>query len=172
MNRGRGTDFFIIGEEPGKTELGTGEAFSGPAGKRLMEWLKKAGLGDDREEIFQNAYFTSLCKCNVKEKRHYTAAVGRCIPFLYEQFRILSPKIVITLGSKPLNILYNYPGDLNDVVGKIFTEEELIGATLFPVFEGDYHIVPLPHPSPLSRWLNDDGNKMLLEKSIEILKGV
>ena len=171
MERGKGSDVFVIGIEPGKSEIEKAEAFVGPAGKRLMEWLVNAGLGSNREEILEKCYLTSLCKCNIKRSSDKYKAFQNCYVFLERQVNLLKPKICLTLGNEPLEVLFNFTGGLDDVVGKVFSEVDF-GETFFPLFGNDCKIIPLPHPSPLSRWLNSERNKELLEQAIEKLESV
>lgn len=167
LARGSGSKLFVIGIQPGRTELEAAEAFSGPAGKRLMSWLVSAGLGQTREEIFRRAYFTSLCKCRIRNHSELGPAVHNCQPFLLRQIRLLNPAVACTLGVKPLQALFGYSGAVEELIGRSFSEEDL--GVLFPIFPERCLIVPLPHPSPRSRWLNDPTNQTKLVKAIEIL---
>ena len=60
----RDADAILVGQAPGIREADNLKPFSGPAGRRLREWLAPAGLGD--EESFYG--------------RLYVAAVVRCFP--------------------------------------------------------------------------------------------
>lgn len=169
MRRGRGREIFAIGIEPGHSEIKEAEAFVGPAGKRLMSWLAEAGLGSDRDKILDKCYLTSLCKCNVKSKSQFRWAARNCFYFLEEQLQIVQPRICITLGLEPLKYLFEFRGSLTDVVGKAWREEEL-RQTLVPLLPGDCVILPLPHPSPLSRWVNDSSHRKMVSDGLATLK--
>src|SRR6267142_3225562 len=97
MERGSGRHILVVGIEPGRTELASGISFSGPGGRRLMNWLRSAGLGDTPEEIRRNAYLTSLCKCRVVDKRQFNHVVRNCFPFLVRQISALEPRVCVTL---------------------------------------------------------------------------
>jgi len=168
LQRGSGSALLVIGEQPGKTELATAAAFSGPAGQRLISWLISSGLGQSREEIFQRAYFTSLCKCHIVHGDQLNSAIHNCYPFLIRQVDLLSPRIVCTLGREPLVHLLRYEGSLEDAIGRTWRERDL--GFLFPLFPRDCVIVPFPHPSPRSRWLNNPNNRKRLEAAIEQLR--
>jgi uracil-DNA glycosylase family 4 len=168
LQRGKGSDLLVIGEQPGKTELATAAAFSGLAGQRLISWLTSSGLGQSREEIFQRAYFTSLCKCHVIQRDQLNAAIYNCYPYLLRQVNLLNPRIVCTLGREPLVHLLHYEGPLEDAVGRTWRESDF--GLLFPLFPRDCVIVPFPHPSPRSLWLNTSDNQKRLETAIEQLR--
>lgn len=168
MNRGEGRFGMVVGIEPGKTELNTGEAFTGLAGRRLMQWLEKAGLGETRERIFEHVYFTSLTKCHVEDKKRFKAAVANCSGFLKRQLELIRPKVCVTLGKDPITMMFGTARPLEEMVGNTFREDEL-NNTLFPFLPRESLIIPFPHPSPKSYWLNDEENKRKLERSIEKL---
>lgn len=175
MRRGAGKkNVIVIGIQPGKTEIKEAEAFTGQAGKRLISWLIEAGVGKDREEIFSAAYFTSLCKCYTKHGQVEWDSVYNCLPFLTKQIEIIHPRICLTLGKEPLKALFGFESELKTVIGEGWKENSLdkTPTTLFSTrwFPDDCLIFPLPHPSPLSRWLNDSENEGMLHAALSRIK--
>lgn len=168
MFRGQYSRIIVIGIEPGNTEIGSGKAFSGAGGKRLMEWLKEGGVGSNGEEIYNKVYFTSICKCKIDEKGRFWRAATNCFPYLQEQIALLQPKLCITLGKDPVRFLFSANVQMEELVGEIFIESDF-HQTLFPVLPQFCKIIPLPHPSPLSRWTNLPSNKRLLKTALNIL---
>lgn len=169
--RGSGNKVMIVGIEPGNNELESGAAFTGQAGKRLLSWLEEAGLGNSREEIFSNAYFTSLLKCKRADGVNLTRCYKQCRPFLHQQIRLIKPEILITLGSEPMKHLFGSRGSLDECVGNSYTESEMRGyADLTPLLEPESIIIPLPHPSPLSHWLNKTENRVELGKALNLIR--
>ena len=167
MFRGNGRLGMVVGIQPGNTEVESSEAFSGAAGTRLVKWLIEAGIGPDREAIFNRMYFTSLAKCG-SSNTHTAALIRNCRLFLARQIEIVEPKVLITLGAGPLEHLF--PGsELESCVGHLFKEAEL-RPTMFPLLDEAARILPLPHPSPLSRWLNEPANKKKLTQALEALR--
>lgn len=173
LKRGKKSKIMVIGLSPGQRETEMGLAFSGQAGKKLFEWLKTAEIGLNEEIIRDTIYLTSLIKCQKKDINDISLMFINCQDYLKEQIKIVSPKIIITLGISVFNILFNKNLETKDIVGKIFTFNEINETPMFPemsiVYGLDY-IIPLPHPSGLNRWLNDSGNKKHLETALDLLK--
>jgi DNA polymerase len=166
MVRGTGRSVFVIGEEPGRTEIASARAFSGPAGKKLLEWLKSAGLGQDTASIFSGAYFTSLCKCNTDS---LSRSFMICRPFLEKQLKIVKPKICVTLGANPLAYLFDNHKPLEAVVGSMWEEKDFHNPSV-QVLPTGCKILPLPHPSPSNRWLNKAEHRQLVDQAMAVLR--
>lgn len=164
-----GSGLVVVGICPGKTELTSQSAFSGVSGRRLMEWLSRAGLGEDREEIFSRVYFTSVIKCHASPKDIIRAS-RHCFPFMERQLDLIRPRVLMTLGGPPMEALFNYIGELNRLIGERWREYEL-HETFYPLLPSDSWVIPFPHPSPLSRWHNEHSNQKLLDQAIEKLRG-
>lgn len=171
LERGNIAKIMIVGIAPGRTEIVENKAFSGRGGKKLFNWLAEAGLGNSEDQIRKIIYFTSLIKCFPAEGS-IDSMFAHCHSFLVDQLALVSPKILITLGIDPFNKLFDKKFELQQIVGLRFTKEELVIPSFFEddIFTSIIYIIPLPHPSGLSRWLNDKGNLMLLEKAISLLE--
>jgi DNA polymerase len=167
MDRGTGREILIVGIEPGATEVRSGQAFSGSGGRRLMNWLSSAAVGRDRTEILARAHMTSLCKCNVVDKRSLAQAARNCFPFLQQQIAILTPRVLVTLGAGPLNFIFGTQVELETVVGRTWSESDFGG--LFSLLAPPCKILPLPHPSPRSTWLNSPEHEELLRAALRCL---
>ncbi len=90
----RNADILFIGEGPGQVEDETGRPFVGPAGQLLDKML--AAIDLSREQV----YIANIVKCRPPRNRVPTdeeAAI--CMPYLREQFKLIRPKIIVTLGS-------------------------------------------------------------------------
>ena len=96
----------MIGEAPGGDEEKQGRPFVGKAGKNLSAFLEVVGL--KREEI----YISNVVKLRTtKESPKTGKAVNRppsaeeiafFLPYLLEEIKVISPKVVVTLGNVPL----------------------------------------------------------------------
>ena len=169
IERGSGSTFMVVGVAPGKTEAETGTAFSGKAGQVLMDWLGLAGLGNDRTQLFQRGYFTSLCKCRLLSDHGTRDASRLCFPFLARQLELVRPSCLVTLGLAPLRELFEAPGPLETLIGGAWTESDL-HPSLFPLLPPSCKIVPLPHPSPRSLWLNKASHRKMLRQALGALR--
>ncbi|HDI86336.1 MAG TPA: uracil-DNA glycosylase [Candidatus Korarchaeota archaeon] len=98
-------DLMLIGEAPGRTEDETGRPFVGQAGKILDEALAKAGLS--REVV----YITNVVKCRPPNNRDpRPEEVRACSPYLEAQVRIISPKVILTLGRHSTGLVFSWAG--------------------------------------------------------------
>lgn len=83
----------FVGEGPGKQEDIRGIPFCGAAGSFLDELLASIKL--DRRDI----YITNIVKCRPPGNRDpQPDEMDACLPFLREQFLLIKPKLVCTLG--------------------------------------------------------------------------
>lgn len=169
LSRGNPAKVMVVGIAPGNKELTAGQAFVGQAGKKLMSWLISGGIGRNEAEVRSRVYLTALVKCAWKKKGAVSGtAISNCSQFLAKQIQLVSPELLITLGAEPLRSIFKVSGPQDGYVGKIFTEEDLVGPKLFYLLPNGCRILPLPHSSGLSRWVNN--HKPLLKQSLEILK--
>lgn len=172
LRRGGKSDIMVIGLAPGTTETTEGIAFSGSAGRKLFQWLLEARIGESTAEIRERVYFTSLIKCQKSDIGDIIKMFKNCQSFLKQQIELVGPKIIIPLGPSVYNILFNSSLSTEDIVGKLFTFDDLNDMPLFPEMSlvfGVKYIIPFPHPSGLNRWLNSDENNLILLRSIQIL---
>lgn len=83
----------LIGEAPGQREDERGLPFVGPAGRFLDELLAVAGWS--RESV----YVTNVVKCRPPGNRDpEPEEIAACRPYLEEQFALLAPHLIVTLG--------------------------------------------------------------------------
>lgn len=99
------TSLMLIGEAPGRTEDQTGRPFVGQAGKILEEALGKAGL--KREDVF----ITNVVKCRPPNNRDPKPdEVRACEPYLIKQVKIISPRVILTLGRHSTALVFSWAG--------------------------------------------------------------
>ena len=87
------SDILFVGEGPGQQEDATGEPFVGRSGQLLNHYLGAAGFR--REDV----YIANIVKCRPPGNRDPKPEEQEtCIGWLKEQFRLISPKIIVCLG--------------------------------------------------------------------------
>lgn len=121
-----GASVVFIGEAPGKNEDLQGEPFVGAAGKILNELL--AGIGLTRDDV----YIANVLKCRPPDNRDpLPAEAEACKPILFEQLRIINPKVIVTLGAHATRAILNNKESISQIHGTFFEAE---GFTVFPIF--------------------------------------
>ena len=148
----------IIGQAPGAVELTTGLPFSGRAGVELRRWLARAGI--DEQHL---PYRTSMTKCfpgkaasGAGDRRPSPGEIALCAPWLERELALVRPAILLLVGQLAIERFYG-KAPLGSVVG---TRRR----------DGDRVLIPLPHPSGASRWLNQPANRALLARALRILR--
>jgi DNA polymerase len=87
-------DLVFVGEGPGRDEDLQGLPFVGRAGKLLTQMIEAMGLR--REDV----YICNVVKCRPPENRiPEPVEVRTCSPFLLRQLDVISPKVIVCLGS-------------------------------------------------------------------------
>jgi DNA polymerase len=84
----------FVGEGPGRDEDAQGLPFVGRAGKLLNQMIEAMGL--QRQDV----YICNVVKCRPPENRAPEKdEVQTCSPFLLRQLDVISPKVIVCLGS-------------------------------------------------------------------------
>jgi len=90
----------LVGEGPGEEEDRQGKPFVGAAGKLLDKIL--AAMSLSREQV----YICNVVKCRPPGNRNPEQdEMDTCGPFLMDQLRIISPKIVLAMGGTAAHYL-------------------------------------------------------------------
>ena len=160
---GRASDrMMVIGQAPGHRSVAKGRSFSGPGGSILQKWLEQAGF--PRGYLHEHTYLSSLTRCDPGrnprgdgDRRPSPQEVALCRPFLEAELALLRPRVVLLVGAMAIEAYFGKV-KLEDVIGTFQEREGML-------------LLPLPHPSGVSRWLNDAEHLELLRKALEILAG-
>ena len=124
-------DLLFIGEAPGEVEDQMGRPFVGPAGKKLDEIL--ASVGIERNEV----YITNTVKCRPPNNRlPQKDEMETCWPYLEAQIYHLKPKIIVTLGNAPTQLLLKTQEGITKIRGQFFPWKR--GIEVFPMFHPSY----------------------------------
>jgi uracil-DNA glycosylase len=122
--------------------------------------MLRAGF-ETADEFRRRTYIAALMRCFPGRNRQGTgdlrpppAAVANCAHWLDAELRLLKPRVVLLVGQMAIARFLG-PGSLEDRVGRRFGEKPVM--------------VPLPHPSGQSRWLNAASNRDRLERALQIV---
>lgn len=122
--------------------------------------MVRAGF-ESPEEFRRLTYIASLMRCfpgrnpaGSGDLKPPPAAVANCAHWLQDELRILKPKVLILVGQLAIARFLG-PGRLEDRVGQKFGDRPVM--------------VPLPHPSGQSRWLNYPANRERLAFALAML---
>ncbi len=155
-----GDRIMVIGQAPGHRSITKGRSFSGPGGTVLGKWLEQAGFPPGY--LHSHVYLSSLTRCDPGrnprgdgDRRPSSSEIALCKPFLDAELQLLQPEIILLVGTMAIETF----------LGKVKLEEA-IGTYLER--EGKLFL-PLPHPSGISRWLNDPEHLKLHQRALEIL---
>ena len=154
----------LVGQAPGKVEAEGGVPFSGRAGRTLFRWLARAGI--DEATARKIIYISAVTRCypgphpsgrgDRVPSRHEQAS---CADWLDAELRITQPEVLIPVGRLAIErFLPDSP--LSELIGTKRAVEHVGGQSV---------VIPLPHPSGASSWIHDPGNKVLLERAIDLI---
>ena len=90
------------------------------------------------------------------DRRPSPAEVDLCAPWLEAELELLQPPILVLLGTMAIDRFWGR-APLDAAVGRSRKD-------------GDRVLIPLPHPSGASRWLNDPEHRALLRRGLAILR--
>ncbi|MHB8360755.1 MAG: uracil-DNA glycosylase [Thermoplasmataceae archaeon] len=132
-----GSEIFLIGEAPGKTEDENGIPFTGRSGKLLREVLENTGI------FSRGVYISNSVRCrpvdNVKPGLKNLLA---CNDYLRQEIYFVKPRIIVALGNTSLKALSSITGIKFEPVTKILGQ----------CFQwNDIRIYPQFHPAAIIR---------------------
>ena len=163
----------LIGQAPGTVEAVRRLPFQGRSRKVLMGWLIRAGFSSETQ-VRRRVYMTSVTKCfpgkgtGGGDRRPSRAEVDLCRSHLDRQLALIKPDLLILVGG--LAHEYFLPGRLlTELVGRVF---DLSGREISNRGRVQPLLVPLPHPSGASRWLNAVENRELLDRALRRLRPI
>jgi len=149
---------YLFGQAPGVVEGEERLPWRGRAGRTLRRWV---ALGED--EFYATFYCASVTRCypgraaSGRGDRTPTPREQELCSFWREwELALLQPRLIVTVGGLALRRLLDLPY-LTPCVGERY---ELEGGP----------VVPLPHPSGASGWLNDPANRRRLVRATALVR--
>jgi uracil-DNA glycosylase family 4 len=141
----------FVGEGPGRDEDSQGRPFVGRAGQLLTKIIK--AMEFERSQV----YITNVVKCRPPENRNpLDDEVEICKDYLFEQIRLISPRVIVTLGKVAADFFIPGSPTMGSVRGKFHAYE-------------DIPLMPTYHPAYLIR---NERNRELKRKVWEDMKQV
>ena len=159
--RGRiGDAVMVVGQAPGHLSVERGMPFAGPGGVILDRWLQQAGFATGA--LHCEVYLSALTRCDpgknprgTGDRKPSPQELALCRPYLLRELDLVRPQVILPVGGMAIAAFLG-PQRLEDVIGEAFERNGVL-------------LIPLPHPSGVSRWLNDAAHQRLLARALELL---
>ncbi len=161
----RDATVLLVGQAPGPREKVSGRLFAYTAGTRLFAWF--AELGVEEERFRRRVWLAASIRCfpgrapQGGDRAPAPEEVERCAPFLDREIALLRPDLVLAVGTLAI-AQFLAPGPLAERVGRLFRSERA---------GRSFDVLPLPHPSGRSTWLQRDDNRRRLGRALRLLRG-
>ena len=162
----------VIGQAPGGEAAERPLPYSSATGRTLRAWLARAGFPDDAFHDPDRFYLTSLTKCfpgkaksGGGDRAPSRREIVLCADHLATELRLVQPELILSLGRLSIEaMLPSVRGlPLAAVVGTPRPAEPPILRELGTL------VLPLPHPSGISRWLNHPDHRARVDSGLEWL---
>jgi uracil-DNA glycosylase len=148
---------YLYGQAPGVVEGEERLPWRGRAGRSLRRWLEL-----DEEAFYRTFYCASVTRCypgRAPSGRGDRTPTPReqelCELWRDRELELLRPRLIVTVGGLALRRMLGAP-QLTECVGERYERD---GAA----------VVPLPHPSGASGWLNAPENRERLERALGLV---
>lgn len=168
------TKVMLIGQAPGIHEAVLGRPFAHTAGKTLFKWLEES-FGANEAEVREMIYFSAVARCfpgkaksGQGDRAPSKEEVENCREHLESEMKLIKPEVIIAVGKVAISEVLKEGGitpttPLEDLVGKVFKTR----------FHGkSVQVIPLPHPSGVSRWPHSPTGKLKLRAALKALREV
>jgi uracil-DNA glycosylase len=154
-----GQHAYMFGQAPGVIEGEQRLPWRGRAGQALRRWLEL----EEEEEFYATFYCASVTRCypgralSGRGDRTPTPREQELCSFWRDwELELLRPRLIVTVGGLALRRLLGL-SSLTPCIGERY---ELDGTP----------VVPLPHPSGASGWLNDPANRERLATATALVR--
>ena len=158
VNEQLGQRAYMYGQAPGIVEGEERRPWRGRAGKTLRRWLEL-----EETEFYELFYCASVTRCypgrapSGRGDRTPTPREQELCSFWKDrELELLRPRLIVPVGSLAIRRLLGISG-LAECIGRRY---ELEGAA----------VVPLPHPSGASSWLNSPSNRELTVRAAALVR--
>ena len=163
-----GQRILLVGQAPGPYEVDANRPFAARAGRQLIRWMERAGFSGE-DDVRARVYMTAMTTCfpgrrpgGQGDRRPSAREVALCSSWLDAVLDLLRPRLILPVGSLALERFLPHRR-LDQVVGEAYTAA---GNVLAASPSAAPVLLPLPHPSGQSRWLNDRTQSALLDHAL------
>lgn len=158
LNEHRGQRAYMYGQAPGVVEGEERRPWRGRAGKTLRRWLEL-----EEDEFYGTFYCASVTRCypgrapSGRGDRTPTPREQELCSFWTDwELELLRPQLIVPVGGLAIRRLVG-SSSLAECIGRRY---ELDGTA----------VVPLPHPSGVSSWLNSPANRELTAQAAALVR--
>ena len=152
----------LIGQAPGLRATLIDRPFAGAAGNKLRDWFEAGGI--PREDFWRKIHFAAVTRCypgrlpGAKGDRVPSPPEqALCRPWLDGLLDVIRPRIVLLVGLLAVRTFLGPVKSLAAVVGEATERDGVL-------------YIPLPHPSGVSRWLNEPSHVQAVARAMAILR--
>jgi uracil-DNA glycosylase len=153
-----GQKAFILGQAPGVVEGVERRPWRGRAGQTLRRWLDL-----EEKEFYGTFYCASVTRCYPGRApsgggdRTPTAVEQELCSFWREwELRLVRPRLIVPVGGLAIRRLLGLTS-LDSCIGERIDHGEAV-------------VIPLPHPSGVSRWMNEPANRTRVEHAVKLIQ--
>jgi uracil-DNA glycosylase len=153
-----GQPAYMFGQAPGVVEGQERRPWRGRAGRTLRRWL-----GLDEDEFYATFYCASVTRCypgkapSGRGDRTPTPREQELCAFWRDwELRLVRPRLIVPVGGLAARRLLGLTS-VTECVGRRFELDDAV-------------MVPLPHPSGASGWLNDPANRARVAQAVEVIR--
>jgi uracil-DNA glycosylase len=166
LSPARSPRVMLIGQAPGQVETSEGErrAFAGRAGKTMFRWLDRIGV--DEATFRTRVYIAAVTRCypgahpsGRGDRVPSKTEQEQCGTWLNAELEMIHPRLLIPVGKLAIEkFLPSAP--LDQLIGRVHEVDHAGGHS---------RVIPLPHPSGASSWVNAPRHRELLERALDLL---
>jgi uracil-DNA glycosylase len=149
---------YMYGQAPGVVEGEERRPWRGRAGKTLRRWLEL-----EEDEFYETFYCASVTRCypgRAPSGRGDRTPAPReqelCSLWKDWELELLRPRLIVPVGGLAIRRLLGISG-LAECIGRRYELDKAV-------------VVPLPHPSGASSWLNSPANRELTMRAAVLVR--
>ncbi len=136
----------------------------------MFKWLGSV-TGCDEDELREQIYFSAVLRCfpgkaksGSGDREPTDQEIENCRPHLKAEVEALRPKLILAVGKVAIREVLRHIDHR-----KSTPLSEVVGRKIRTTFHGHtVDVIPLPHPSGVSRWPQTEPGKTKLQEALKI----